>query len=58
MSPELLAQDPTLADFGHDPWWLILIKIVVVFIFGMSMILLTLCGSSARWWPGWRSVPV
>jgi NADH-quinone oxidoreductase subunit H len=36
----LWAQDPTLADFGHDPWWLILIKVVVVFIFGMSMILL------------------
>ena len=35
-----LAQDPTLADFGKDPWWLILIKVVVVFIFGMSMILL------------------
>jgi len=35
-----LAQDPTLADFGHDPWWLILIKIVVAFIFGMAMILL------------------
>ena len=37
--PDLLAQDPTLADFGHDPWWLILIKVVVVFVFGMSMIL-------------------
>src|SRR5262245_63268806 len=37
---QFLAQDPTLADFGHDPWWLILIKVVVVFIFGMSMILL------------------
>ena len=35
-----LAQDPTLADFGHDPWWLILIKVVVAFIFGMAMILL------------------
>jgi NADH-quinone oxidoreductase subunit H len=35
-----LSQDPTLADFGHDPWWLILIKIVVAFIFGMAMILL------------------
>ena len=35
----MLAQDPTLADFGHDPWWLILIKIVVAFIFGMAMIL-------------------
>jgi NADH-quinone oxidoreductase subunit H len=30
----LLAQDPTLADFGHDPWWLILIKVVFAFIFG------------------------
>src|SRR5688572_14645715 len=37
---QVLAQDPTLADFGHDPWWLIIIKVVVVFIFGMSMILL------------------
>ncbi len=36
----LFAQDPTLADFGHDPWWLIIIKVIVVFIFGMSMILL------------------
>src|SRR4029450_12871412 len=36
----MLAQDPTLADFGHDPWWLILIKIVVAFVFGMAMILL------------------
>jgi NADH-quinone oxidoreductase subunit H len=36
----LLAQDPTLADFGHDPWWLILIKIVVAFIFGVGMVLL------------------
>jgi NADH-quinone oxidoreductase subunit H len=36
----LLAQDPTLADFGKDPWWLVLIKLVVVFIFGLSMILL------------------
>jgi NADH-quinone oxidoreductase subunit H len=31
------SQDPTLADFGHDPWWLVLIKVVVVFAFGMSM---------------------
>jgi NADH-quinone oxidoreductase subunit H len=36
----MLATDPTLADFGHDPWWLILIKTVVVFLFGMAMILL------------------
>jgi NADH-quinone oxidoreductase subunit H len=51
-----LAQDPTLADFGHDPWWLIAIKVVVAFIFGMSMILLG-CGSSGAWWPGWRCGP-
>jgi NADH-quinone oxidoreductase subunit H len=36
----ILSQDPTLSDFGHDPWWIIIIKVVVVFIFGMSMILL------------------
>ena len=30
----LLAQDPTLEDFGHDPWWLMLIKVVFAFIFG------------------------
>jgi NADH-quinone oxidoreductase subunit H len=35
-----LAQDPTLKDFGHDPWWLILIKVVVAFIFGMGMTLI------------------
>jgi NADH-quinone oxidoreductase subunit H len=29
-----LAVDPTLADFGHDPWWLILIKVLFAFIFG------------------------
>jgi NADH-quinone oxidoreductase subunit H len=36
----VLATDPTLEDFGRDPWWLIIIKVVVAFIFGMSMILL------------------
>jgi NADH-quinone oxidoreductase subunit H len=35
-----LAQDPTLANFGHDPWWILIIKVIVAFIFGMSMILL------------------
>jgi NADH-quinone oxidoreductase subunit H len=30
-----LAQDPALSDFGHDPWWLIIIKIVFAFLFGM-----------------------
>ena len=27
------AQDPTLADFGHDPWWLIIIKVLAIFLF-------------------------
>ena len=36
----ILAQDPTLDQFGHDPWWLILIKVVVVFVFGVVMTLL------------------
>jgi len=35
----ILAQDPTLEDFGHDPWWLILIKVVVVFVFLVVMTL-------------------
>ncbi len=29
------APDPTLADFGHDPWWLMLIKVVFAFLFGL-----------------------
>ncbi len=24
---------PTLADFGHDPWWLIIIKVLAIFLF-------------------------
>jgi NADH-quinone oxidoreductase subunit H len=36
----ILADDPSLADFGHDPWWIILIKTVAVFVFGVGMILL------------------
>jgi len=36
----ILAQDPTLADFGRDPWWLVLIKVVVAFVFGVVMTLL------------------
>jgi NADH-quinone oxidoreductase subunit H len=31
---QYLAQDPTLSNFGHDPWWLVLIKVVGAFIFG------------------------
>jgi NADH-quinone oxidoreductase subunit H len=30
-----LAQDPTLQDFGKDVWWLVLIKIVFAFVFGL-----------------------
>ncbi|RLP85776.1 NADH-quinone oxidoreductase subunit NuoH [Micromonospora sp. BL4] len=40
MSPSYLAQDPTLADFGRDPWWLVLIKIVFAFAFGLLATLL------------------
>lgn len=36
----LAAQDPTLADFGKDPWWLVLIKIVFAFAFGLLATLL------------------
>ncbi|WP_422772837.1 NADH-quinone oxidoreductase subunit NuoH [Plantactinospora sp. WMMC1484] len=35
-----LAQDPTLADFGKDPWWLVLIKIVAAFVFAVLATLL------------------
>ncbi|WP_281892174.1 NADH-quinone oxidoreductase subunit NuoH [Phytohabitans aurantiacus] len=36
----IVAQDPTLQDFGHDPWWLIIAKIVAIFVFGLVMTLL------------------
>jgi NADH-quinone oxidoreductase subunit H len=35
----LLATNPTPADFGKDPWWLILIKVVAVFVFLVVMTL-------------------
>jgi NADH-quinone oxidoreductase subunit H len=35
-----LAQDPTLADFGKDPWWLVLIKVVFAFVFAVLATLL------------------
>jgi NADH-quinone oxidoreductase subunit H len=31
--------DPTLASFGHDPWWLIILKVVFVFVFLLVMTL-------------------
>jgi len=40
VSPSYLAQDPTLADFGRDPWWLVLGKIVFAFAFGLLATLL------------------
>ncbi|WLS46667.1 NADH-quinone oxidoreductase subunit NuoH [Micromonospora profundi] len=40
MSPSYLAQDPTLADFGRDPWWLVLIKILFAFVFAVLATLL------------------
>ncbi|MBM0277035.1 NADH-quinone oxidoreductase subunit NuoH [Micromonospora tarensis] len=40
MSPSILAQDPTLADFGQDPWWLVLIKVVFAFAFAVLATLL------------------
>ena len=33
------SQDPTLASFGHDPWWLIILKAVVIFVFLLLMTL-------------------
>ncbi|GIF65408.1 NADH-quinone oxidoreductase subunit H [Asanoa ishikariensis] len=41
MTPAVyLAQDPTLSDFGHDPWWIVLIKIVFAFVFAVLATLL------------------
>jgi NADH-quinone oxidoreductase subunit H len=36
----ILAQSPTLADFGQDLWWIVVIKILGAFIFGVAMTLL------------------
>jgi len=36
----ILAQTPTLADFGQDVWWIVLIKILGAFVFGVVMTLL------------------
>lgn len=35
-----LAQTPTLADFGQDVWWIVAIKILGAFVFGLVMTLL------------------
>jgi NADH-quinone oxidoreductase subunit H len=34
-TPRARAADPTLASFGHDTWWLIALKVVVIFAFLM-----------------------
>jgi NADH-quinone oxidoreductase subunit H len=36
----ILTQGPTLADFGQDVWWIVIIKILVAFVFGVAMTLL------------------
>jgi len=34
--------DPSLSSFGHDPWWLIALKVVVIFAFLMITTLMTI----------------
>jgi len=36
------AADPTLSSFGHDPWWLVCLKVLVIFAFLMLTTLLTI----------------
>lgn len=36
----ILTQDPTLADFGRDVWWIALIKIVAAFVVAVALTLL------------------
>jgi NADH-quinone oxidoreductase subunit H len=38
----IAAADPTLASFGHDTWWLIVLKVGVIFAFLMLTTLLTI----------------
>jgi hypothetical protein len=42
LQPRGVAADPTLADFGHDPWWLIVIKVLFVFLFLLLGTLITI----------------
>lgn len=44
LSTSLAADDTSLAAFGHDPWWIILIKTVLIFV---VLVLLTLFNI---WW--------
>jgi NADH-quinone oxidoreductase subunit H len=36
------AADPGLSSFGHDPWWLVCLKVLVIFAFLMLTTLLTI----------------
>jgi NADH-quinone oxidoreductase subunit H len=36
------AADPSLSSFGHDPWWLIALKVLVIFAFLMITTLMTI----------------
>ncbi len=33
---------PTLASFGHDPWWIVIIKVLIVFLFLMITTLMAI----------------
>ena len=35
---------PTLADFGHDPWWLVIIKVLAIFVFLLVGVILIVGG--------------
>jgi NADH-quinone oxidoreductase subunit H len=37
-----LSNVPTLASFGHDPWWLVILKVLVIFVFLMLGTLITI----------------
>jgi NADH-quinone oxidoreductase subunit H len=42
-APHALAvADPTLSSFGHDTWWLIIIKVLAIFLFLMLTTLMTI----------------
>ena len=41
-APLAASPDPTLSTFGHDTWWLVLLKVVVLFAFLMITTLLTI----------------
>ena len=38
----LFKLDPTLADFGKDPWWLVTAKVLVVFVVLVVLVLFSI----------------